>query len=182
MKVLTAPNPFLSKTAKPVVSWTPKLQKQLEQMILLLKNSHDPQGVGLAATQVGIDKRFFIVLHKGQPQVFINPKITKTSTKMLSDKYKHTKKRPLEGCLSIPKLWGFVDRPYSIILSSLHLQGLTLKAVTKTYTGLNAIYIQHERDHLDGILFTDHILKQNGTIFIETKKGLVPLNSWNQSN
>jgi peptide deformylase len=175
MKILTAPNPFLSKTAKPVTSWTPNLQKQLEQMVVLLKNSHDPQGIGLAATQVGIDKRFFIILHKDQPQVFINPKITKTSTKMLSDKYKHTKKRPLEGCLSIPKLWGFVDRPYSFTLS--YSKVPTLDIVTQTFKGLHGVAIQHERDHLDGILFTDHILKQNGTIFKETKSGLTPLNS-----
>ena len=148
-------------------------------MIVLLKQSHDPQGMGLAATQVGIDKRFFITLDKENIQVFINPKIIKTSTKMLSDKYKNSKKRPLEGCLSIPKFWGFVDRPYSITLSFQYLQGLTLKAVSKTFNGLDAISIQHERDHLDGVLFTDHILKQNGTIFKETKKGLVLLNSWN---
>ena len=146
-------------------------------MIVLLKQSHDPQGMGLAATQVGIDKRFFILLNHDQIELYINPKIIKTSTKMLSDKYKNNKKHPLEGCLSIPKLWGFVDRPYSITLSFHHLQGLTLKAVSKTFKGLDAISIQHERDHLDGILFTDHILKQNGIIFKETKKGLIPLNS-----
>ncbi|MBU1256410.1 peptide deformylase [Patescibacteria group bacterium] len=177
MKILITPHPFLKKTVKPVTSWTPKLQKQLEQMIVLLKQSHDPQGMGLAATQVGIDKRFFITLDKENIQVFINPKIIKTSTKMLSDKYKNNKKHPLEGCLSIPKFWGFVDRPYSITLSFQYLQGLTLKAVSKTFNGLDAISIQHERDHLDGILFTDHILKQGGTIYKETKKGLIPLNS-----
>jgi len=175
MKILTTPDPFLNQTAKPVTSWTPKLSKQLEEMVVLLKNSKDPQGMGLAATQVGINKRFFIVLHQNQPQVFINPKIIQTSTKMLSDKYKNQKKRPLEGCLSIPKLWGFVDRPYSVTLSFHHLQGASLKVSTQTFKGLQGIAIQHERDHLDGILFTDHILKQNGTIYKETKSGLVPV-------
>jgi peptide deformylase len=177
MKLITTPDPFLSKTAKPVVSWTPKLNKQLEQMTTLLRASKDPQGLGLAATQVGINKRFFIILEQDKVQVYINPYITKTSSKMLSDKYKNERKRPLEGCLSIPKIWGFVDRPYQITLSYQHLQGASLKATTAKFKGLEAIGIQHERDHLDGILFTSHILNQDGTIFKETKKGLAPLNS-----
>jgi len=96
---------------------------------------------------------------------------------MLSDKYKVGKKRPLEGCLSIPKLWGFVDRPYQITLSYQTLKASSLVDTTKIFRGLDATGIQHERDHLDGILFTTHILNQNGTIFRETKKGLVPLSS-----
>ena len=81
MKILTAPDPFLKKTAKPVKVWTPKLQKQLEQMTVLLKNSHDPQGVGLAATQVGINKRFFILINQGKIETYINPKIIKLPPK-----------------------------------------------------------------------------------------------------
>jgi peptide deformylase len=177
MNILTTPNTFLRKTAKPVSTWTPKLQKQLEEMIALVKESHDPQGMGIAATQVGIDKRFFVLINHGQPETYVNPKILKESTKMLSDKYKENRKRPLEGCLSVPKLWGFVDRPYQITLSYHYPQGTSLKAATKTFKNLDAISIQHENDHLNGILFTDHILKQEGTIFKETKEGLVPLNS-----
>ena len=176
MKILTTPDPFLRKKAKPVTSWTPKLQKQLEEMTVLLKESKDPQGVGLAATQVGIDKRFFILLDEDNVKVFINPKILEVSTKMLSDKYKKDRKRPLEGCLSIPKLWGFVDRPYQVVFTYHTLENQTLKSVTKTFKNLDAIGIQHEQDHLDGVLFTDRILKQNGTIFKETKNGLTPLN------
>lgn len=176
MKILTAPDPFLRKKAKPVTSWTPKLQKQLDEMIILLKNARDPEGVGLAATQVGIDKRFFILIdNKNNIKVFINPKLLKISTKMFSDKYKNDKKRPLEGCLSVPKLWGFVDRPYQATFSYSMLKNNSLKTVTKTFKDLDAIGMQHERDHLDGILFTDHILEQNGTIFKEEKSGLTPL-------
>ncbi len=181
MNIITTPNTFLRKTAKPVTTWTPKLQKQLEQMVVLVKESKDPQGMGLAATQVGIDKRFFVILEHGQTKTYINPKILKTSSKMLSDKYKSDNKRPLEGCLSVPKLWGFVDRPYSITLSyQTPIRGSEprkLAQATKTFKNIEAISIQHENDHLNGILFTDHILKQNGTIFKETKKGLVPLSS-----
>lgn len=177
MKILTAPNPCLRQKAEPIKTWTPKLQKQLEQMIQLLKASNDPQGMGLAATQVGINKRFFITLVKNRPQVFINPTISRVSTKMLSQKYKPGKKRPLEGCLSIPKLWGFVDRPYSVTLSyrTLNVKGLNPNIVNKIFKGLASISIQHERDHLDGILFTDRILKQSGVIYQETNGKLSPI-------
>jgi len=81
MKLLTTPHPFLNKTVKPVLSWTPKLEKQLLEMTTLLKASKDPQGIGLAAPQVGINKRFFIIINqKDQVQVFINPKIIKKSS------------------------------------------------------------------------------------------------------
>lgn len=176
MKILVAPHLFLRKTARPVTVWTPKLQKQLKQMTTLLENSRDPKGMGLAATQVGIDKRFFIVFRHNKPQVFINPKITKSSNKMLSHKYKNQKKRPLEGCLSIPKLWGFVDRPFQISLTFHRLQGASLKTTTQTFKDIRAAAIQHELDHLNGILFTDHILKQNGQLYQETQTGLVPVN------
>ena len=176
MKILTTPHPSLSKTAKPVVSWTPKLQKQLKQMTILLQNARNPEGIGLAATQVGINKRFFIILDNNKrPQVFTNPKITKTSTKMLSDKYKNQNKRPLEGCLSIPKIWGFVDRPYSITLQYQNCRSSELLKSTQNFKDIDAISIQHELDHLNGILFTDHILKQNGTIYKQTRHGLTPL-------
>lgn len=176
MKILIAPHPSLKQRAKPVKVWTPKLAKQLQQMSTLLINSKDPQGIGLAATQVGINKRFFILLDQGEIQVFINPKITKSSTKMLSSKYKNNQKRPLEGCLSVPKLWGFVDRPYQITLNyQIFNLDQTLNTISKKYKGPDAISIQHERDHLDGILFTDHILNQSGTIYKETKTGLTSL-------
>jgi peptide deformylase len=176
MKILISPHQFLRKKAKPVATWTPKLSRELAKMTSLLKNARDPEGVGLAATQVGLNKRFFIVLNKGKLNLFINPEIVSSSTKMLSDRYKNEQKRPLEGCLSIPKFWGFVNRPYQITLK---YQTLTpdndLKSLEKNFKGLEAISIQHERDHLDGILFTDHILAQQGILYKQEKSGLHPV-------
>ena len=98
---------------------------------------------------------------------------------MLSQVYKNKRDRWLEGCLSIPKLWGFVDRPYEVtveyfspVLTSDIWQ---LKAVSATFTDTESAYVQHEIDHLDGVLFTDRILAQDGIIFKETDTGLMPL-------
>lgn len=190
MKILTTPHPALRKKAKKVISLDTKTLKEINVMITLLKAASDPKGVGLAATQIGIDKQIFILIRKrSKVEVFINPLITQKSTKMFSDKYKKNKDRWLEGCLSIPKLWGFVDRPFQVTLeyqtfnysqtlsSSTGIIPVTLKleSVINDFSDIESAYVQHEVDHLNGILFTDHILKQGGTIFKEVAGDLEPI-------
>ena len=182
MQILTTPDPFLRRVATPVVKYDQKLHQQVQEMTQLLLSSQDPEGVGLAATQVGLDARLFLLIlddHQN-PQVFINPEIIKASTTMLSAKHKTPKKRWLEGCLSIPKFWGFVDRPFEITLRFqtpvLQKDGhWTLETQDKVFQDAQSAYAQHERDHLDGILFTDHIQKQQGTLFIEKDDELYPV-------
>ncbi len=171
MQILTTPHPFLRQIAKPVTSWNKKLEKEIAQMSSLLLKAKDPEGVGLAATQVGLDRRLFIINDKSLT-VFINPIILSSSKIMLSDKIE-TNKRYLEGCLSVPTLWGFVDRPYSITVT--YQEPITLNQITKSFTNFQSSYFQHELDHLDGILFTDRILAQKGEILKETNQGLVPI-------
>ena len=144
-------------------------------MAAILKKTTNPKGVGLAATQVGLDKRLFIILDEKnkKTKVFINPEIISVSKKMLTSVYKKKKDRWLEGCLSIPRLWGFVDRSYSITLK--YREQDTLEPITKDFSDVQAAYIQHEVDHLNGILFTDRILEQKGIILRETEDGLTPL-------
>ena len=102
-------------------------------------------GVGLAAPQVGIAKRFFVVIADDEvPRVFINPVITKTSDDMVDYE---------EGCLSIPGFYENIKRPSKVSVSALDRNG-------KPFTidgaeGLLARVIQHENDHLDGILYID---------------------------
>ncbi len=139
----------------------------------ILKKTTDPKGVGLAATQVGLDKRIFILLSEEKVQVFVNPEIVSASKKMLSSVYKKKKDRWLEGCLSIPRLWGFVDRHFAITLRY-QLPG-SLETVQKDFSDVEAAYIQHEIDHLNGILFTDRIRQQKGQILRETEDGLTPI-------
>ena len=179
MKVITTPHPTLKKKTPVITNWTDKLQQQAEEMVDILRHTSDPEGIGLAAPQVNLSQRFFILLLDGISTIYINPTITKSSTKMLSDKYKDLKKRFLEGCLSIPKLWGFVDRPFTVTLKYQTPKKVDGKwqliPHTQDYSDQFSSYVQHERDHLDGILFTDHILKQKGTIFQETPDGLEPI-------
>lgn len=176
MKVILTPHPTLRKKTPVITNWTNKLQQQAGEMVDILRHTSDPNGVGLAAPQVNLSQRFFILLLDGTPTIYINPTITKSSSKMLSDKYKEPEKRFLEGCLSIPKLWGFVDRPFTVTLKYQIPKKVDgqwqLVSHTQKYSDQYSSYVQHERDHLDGILFTDHILKQQGTIFKETPDGL----------
>lgn len=179
MKIITTPHPTLKKKTPVITAWTNKLQQQADEMVHILRHTSDPEGVGLAAPQVNLLKRFFILMDKGKPTIYINPTITKSSTRMLSDKYKKPEKRFLEGCLSIPLLWGFVDRPLTVTLKYQTPEKIDgkWKLITHTqeYSDQHSSYVQHEKDHLDGILFTDHILQQKGTIFKETSQGLEPV-------
>lgn len=176
MQILTTPNPFLKHIAKPLRGWDKKTAKEVKQMEEILKRTANPKGVGLAATQVGLDKRLFILLdeEKQTTKVFINPEIISISQKMLSTVYKKKSDRWLEGCLSIPKIWGFVDRPYQITVK--YQKPILLEIVTEEYSDVQAAYIQHEVDHLNGILFTDRIIEQKGQLFCETENGLTPIN------
>lgn len=177
MKILVTPHKFLRITAKPVLIYDKKLEKQISEMITTLKSAKDPEGVGLAATQVGIDRRLFIVTLGGQPEIFINPEIISQSEALLSDVHPKKKDRWLEGCLSIVGLWGFVDRPYSIKIKYLTPKNGQLIPCEREFLDAESAYVQHENDHLNGILFTDLILKQGGQIFKQTKNGLVPISN-----
>ena len=174
MEILTTPNHFLRHTAKPVAVWDKKTAGQVEEMKEILKKTTNPKGVGLAATQVGLDKRIFVLQLDDGFHIYINPEIIKSNKKMLSGVYKKKKDRWLEGCLSIPKIWGFVDRPFSITLK--YQKPETLDLVEENFSDIYAAYIQHELDHLNGILFTDRILEQKGDIFQETADGLTKIN------
>lgn len=105
-------------------------------------------GVGLAAPQVGHNIRIIIVrFNPGKPEQMIIPMLNPEILHFSEEKYEDE-----EGCLSIPDIWGIVERPKEIIVSFLTAKGApqTLKL-----SDLNARIIQHELDHLDGILFVD---------------------------
>ncbi|OGD73849.1 peptide deformylase [Candidatus Collierbacteria bacterium RIFCSPLOWO2_01_FULL_50_23] len=181
MQILTTPHPFLKHKAKTLTVWDKKTAKEVKEMEAILKKTVNPKGVGLAATQVGLDKRLFILLDEASQttKVFVNPEILEMSKKMIAAVYKKKKDRWLEGCLSIPKIWGFVDRPYSIKLKYFIPKQLDGKWVLSEqivdYKDVESAYVQHEIDHLNGILFTDRILEQHGQMLRETEDGLSPI-------
>ena len=176
MKILLSPHPTLRRVAQEIKKYDKKLERLIADMADTLRAASDPEGVGLAAPQVGISKRLFLLNLHGQIEVVINPEIVEQSEATLSQIYKKKKSRWLEGCLSIPGLWGFVDRPYSIKIKYLTPEKGQLVTCEREFLDTESAYIQHENDHLNGVLFTDLILKQGGQIFKDTPDGLIPIN------
>ncbi len=102
------------------------------------------KGVGLAANQVGITRRVAVVDAEGDRFTMIDPVIVETEGRATAE----------EGCLSIPEIYGDVTRPERVVMEALDVDGVRYR---KEATGLKARAIQHELDHLDGILFLDHL-------------------------
>lgn len=141
LEIITLPNPILRKKSRQVANvLVDEIQKLIPQMIETMKVKN---GVGLAAPQIGQNIRLLVVGHKDKDLVVINPKILKKSLLKEWDE---------EGCLSIPHKYGQVKRHKSVTIKYLNESGQeqTLKA-----KGLLARIIQHEINHLDGILFID---------------------------
>lgn len=142
-KIVTSEDPVLKKICKPVEVFDEKLAVLLDDMAETLEKA---KGVGLAAPQVGLLKRLFIMnLGEGVIEC-INPEIIKESGKQ----------RVLEGCLSCPDKWGYVVRPAKVKLKAQDRNG---KVFIMTLTELGAQCASHENDHLDGKLFVDKVVE-----------------------
>ncbi len=180
LKILTAPNEILTSTTKRVGKIDGSLKKLVSQMEVTLIKQKDPLGVGLAAPQVGVGLQLFIVRPKpeAKTEVFLNPEILKMEKKRAT--YKNTNKKAqkiakqeknaLEGCLSIPKIWAPVRRSSKVLLRYSDLGG---KQKEKWFSGLKAVIVQHEVDHLSGILFTQRALEQKSALYEEKGEKLV---------
>lgn len=173
--IVTAPSPVLSQTAKAVLKIDKNISDLLQEMSNALLSAKDPVGVGLAAPQIGKSVRIFITkpTEKSPISVFINPKIlskseeqkilnSKNSPKIEAKKPKKSQGKMLEGCLSLPNIWGEVMRNPQVTLSYLDENG---KSHTKKFKGFMATLIQHEIDHLNGVLFPKRVLEQKGTLY-----------------
>lgn len=158
MDVVKAPDSRLRIQTKPVKKINGSITQTLKEMIALTKTFKDPEGVGLASTQVGLEESFFVAKDAEKFISVVNPKIL--------SKGKRTKKF-FEGCLSIPNMWGEVKRPTTIKVSYLDSEG---KTITVSLRGILAWIFQHEVDHLNGILFSDRVLEQKGRFYKFTGK------------
>ncbi len=158
MQVIKAPDPRLRIKTKRVKKINQALLRTLSEMVKLTKTFKDPEGVGLASTQVGLEESFFVAKNGQKFIKVINPKLVSTS--------KRTKKY-FEGCLSVPNMWGEVTRYLSIKVNYQNEAGQT---ITKSLTGVLAWIFQHEIDHLNGILFSDKVLEQKGKFYKYTGK------------
>lgn len=166
MKILTYPNSILRQKAQPIKTINQSIIDLAQQILkTIIPDPNDPQGVGLAANQIGVLKRMFVMmLPNKKMEIVINPQILKKSAKMLSSIPQN--KQYLEGCLSVPGYYGFVDRPIKIQVS---YQTLTGSIKKKTLTYPHTSYFQHEFDHLNGILFIDYIKKSGEQLYLADK-------------
>jgi peptide deformylase len=147
--ILTLPDKRLRRVSEPVGKITAEIKKLAEDMF---ETMYDAPGIGLAAVQVGVLKRVVTMdLSKkegtAEPKVFINPEIVWKSEEQSTYE---------EGCLSIPDIHEDVERSARVKVKYLDLEG---KAHEEDAEGLFATCIQHEIDHLNGVLFIDHISK-----------------------
>lgn len=166
LQIVTAPNPVLSAKAKPVNKVDRAIINLVTGMEEALDKATDPIGVGLAAPQVGKSLNLFVTkpTAKSKMFVFINPKITAKKPLQTEKDSKRTFK--LEGCLSLVNIWGEVERSPEITVEYLDETG---KAHKRQFRGFLATIIQHEIDHLNGILFPKRVLEQGGTLYHSSK-------------
>lgn len=168
LKIVSAPNEVLSQVAKLYVFQKndPTLSVLLSQMEEALLAATDPKGVGLAAPQIGKSLAIFISkpTEKSKIQVFINPEIIESEPGKQTTRSKKLKK--LEGCLSLPNIWGEVKRSGIVTLSYIDEKG---RQKTKKFTGFMATIVQHEIDHLHGVLFPRRVLEQKGRLYKSSK-------------
>ena len=164
--ILTAPHPILRQVAKPISQLDKKVLSLIADMTTAMLAAKNPTGVGLAAPQVGVPLRLFLIrpTPRSKPQVFINPEILKYSQRTQSSK---DQDGVYEGCLSIPHHYAPLTRSLSVTVryQKPTTDNLQLTTVTETLTGFPAHIVQHELDHLNGILFIDRVLEQNSPLF-----------------
>lgn len=162
-KVVDVKNPVLRQKAKSVAKIDKKLLALIKDMQETLLAQKDPEGVGLAAPQIGKSLQIFVINYKSLKKVVINPEIVEVSKTHKTNKDK-TKKNSeiLEGCLSLPHYYGPIKRADKIKIKFLDENN---KEQTEEFSGFNAQIIQHEMDHLNGILFVDKILEQKAPLY-----------------
>jgi peptide deformylase len=152
--------------AKPVVQIDKKILRVISDLKQTLLAAKNPEGVGLAAPQIGIPLRLFFARPnpKKPPLLFINPEIITHSQRLQMPDTQHG---VYEGCLSLPHHYSPLKRSMSVTVK---YQTLTdnsqLTTHNSVFTGFLAHIIQHEVDHLNGILFIDHVLAQNSKLFL----------------
>lgn len=153
LKIVTAEHPLIRKKLSAVKTIDNRIKELIEDMRKTVINEQDPEGVGLAANQVGVDSRVYLAKIGKEFVAFINPEII-TYSKEMAEQF--------EGCLSITDYFGFVTRAKEVTVRYTTEKG---KVGTKSFKGLAARIMQHELDHLNGRLFIDHVAVQSKEVF-----------------
>ena len=156
-KILTEPNKLLRQISKTVEKVEDEERKLMDDM---LETMYAANGIGLAAIQIGVPKRIIVMdiskeENEKNPMFFVNPVIIKKNLEKATYE---------EGCLSVPNQFAEIDRPNSCEVEYLDYNGNKKKLKAE---GLLATCIQHEMDHLEGILFIDYLSKLKKTMIIK---------------
>ncbi len=159
LPVITYPNPVLSQCAQPIDVVTPEHVELGQNM---LETMYSKEGIGLAAPQVGCSKRLIVVDTSGpeqrsDPRILLNPVIVSSSGQTESN----------EGCLSVINFRSKVQRSVIIQVQAMDLQG---QPITIEADGMLAICLQHEIDHLNGVLFIDRISRLKRSLYEQRLK------------
>ncbi len=159
--IVKFPDPRLKEVAKPITDVDDDLRELARDMIDVM---YDEPGIGLAAPQVGASVRMFVIDTEWNeeggeksPIVVLNPEISERAGSITWE----------EGCLSVPDYVANVDRDATITLRGMDLEG---NAIEERAEGLRAVCIQHEVDHLDGVLFIDRISRLKRSLYVKKRK------------
>jgi peptide deformylase len=161
--IVPATDPKLRQKSKPIIKIDKKTLSLIKDMKDTLIAQRDPEGIGLAAPQIGKNVRIFIMMPDKDITVVINPNILEIT---LTEKKKR-RSRLMEGCLSLPHYYGPLRRAEKVKLEYLNENGAIIK---NEFTGLEAQIVLHEVDHLNGVLFVDRLLEQKKPLY-EYKNG-----------
>ena len=158
--ILTVPNPILKQVSKPVEKVDDALRSLMDDM---LETMYAAPGIGLAAIQIGEPIRVIVMdlareEEEPQPRYFVNPEILEKVEETLPYE---------EGCLSVPEVYDTIDRPEKVRIRYLNYEGETVEEWAE---GLYAVCIQHEMDHLEGVLFIDYLSRLKRTRAVDKVK------------
>ncbi len=161
--ILVVPHPVLKQVSTPVEAVDDELRALMDDM---LETMYAAPGIGLAAVQIGVARRVIVMDlaredEEPQPRFFVNPEILWRDEEMVVCE---------EGCLSIPEIFDEVERPAKVRIRYLNRDG---EAVEEEAEGLYAVCIQHEMDHLEGIVFIDHLSRLKRDRAVSKVKKLV---------
>lgn len=156
LPIILFPDPILRKTAAPVERVDAGLQRLIDDM---LETMYRAPGVGLAAPQVGISRRLFVMdpardEESAAPRAFLNPEIVASGDEIRLYE---------EGCLSIPEMFAEVERPAAVVVRYLSREG---EMREERLEGHAATIAQHEIDHLNGVLFIDHLSRLKRDVLV----------------
>lgn len=163
--ILASTDKRLRIKSKPVTKIDKKILSIIKDLKDTLNAQKDPEGIGLAAPQISKNVKVFIIKPDKVMKVIINPEVLDISEDPIdvgSEKQNPSRKNIMEGCLSLPHYYGPIKRARKIKIRYLNEKG---ELKIETFKGLEAQIVQHEIDHLNGILFIDRLLEQKKPLY-----------------